>query len=83
MAELLANSAGLSPSALAEQKDELKRRHKAQLHDFDSLSKQLIAQAERDLLPYINVSVTSTRARASVTCVLALLAYAHDMLTCV
>ena len=56
MAELLANSAGLSPSELAAQKDDLKRKHKAQLHDFDSLTKQLIAQAERDLTPYVNVS---------------------------
>ena len=61
MADLLANSAGLSQSELAAAQDDLKRRSKAQLHDFDSLTKQLVAQAERDVLPYVNVDQSEAR----------------------
>lgn len=61
MADLLANSVGLSQSELAAAQDDLKRRSKAQLHDFDTLTKQLVAQAERDILPFINVDQSEAR----------------------
>ena len=55
MAQLMANSAGLSASQLAQQKDDLKRKHKLQLADFDALSKQMTSAAEREVTPYIEV----------------------------
>ena len=57
MADLLANSAGLSAQELNQRKEEMKRRHKLQLADYDQLTKQLIEQAQKDLVPCLEVGV--------------------------
>lgn len=61
MAELISNSAGLSPSELANRKEELKRKYKHQLADFDNLTEQLVLKAEKDLLPRLEIEETNAR----------------------
>jgi trichohyalin len=61
MAELVSNSAGLSPSELAQRKEELKRKYKHQLADFDRLTEELVLKAEKDLLPQLEIEEMNAR----------------------
>ena len=61
MAELISNSAGLSPSELAQRKEDLKQKYKHQLADFDHLTEELVLKAEKDLLPQLEIEETNAR----------------------
>ena len=61
MADLIANSTGLSASELAQRKEELKQRHKIQLSDFDNLTNELVNKAEKILLPRLDIEETNAR----------------------
>ena len=61
IADLIANSASMSPSELAQRKEELKQRHRHQLTDFDNLTKQLVERAEKNLLPRLDIEETNAR----------------------
>ena len=61
MAELVSNSAHLTPSELTAKKEELRASHKLQLDDYDRLTNQLIERAEKDAIPQIDIDATNRR----------------------
>lgn len=61
MAELISNSASLSPSELAHGKEDLKQKYKHHLSDFDELTEVLLLKADKDILPQLEIEDTNSR----------------------
>ena len=51
--DLVANSGSMAPGELAQRKEDLKRKQKRKLVDFDTLTKQVLKQNQRNLLSLI------------------------------
>ena len=59
--QLLAQIASLTPEEIKARKEALKRQQKQQLEDYDDLTKQLVARAERSLVPKLDIEHTYAR----------------------
>ncbi|XP_070551144.1 golgin subfamily A member 6-like protein 25 isoform X1 [Ptychodera flava] len=53
--DLLTNPGDMTEEELADRKEDLLRQHKKQLSDFDKITAQKIEQAEKDILPGLDV----------------------------
>ncbi|CAH1789583.1 unnamed protein product [Owenia fusiformis] len=59
--DLVANAGTLKSSELAQKKEELKRRQQREIAEFDSLTPQMIATAERDTARHLQAKHTNSR----------------------